>query len=114
MINYRKYEKSKRRKPEKMDEKIFESNRAAWNQATAFETGANHYSDGLDYFGNVKYELTEGFWFMHKMSEIISAILHNGMEMEEFEEYPFDLDGDYDQGAAEKFPFSYLITAKKK
>lgn len=79
-----------------------------------FETDANHYSEGLDYFGHVKYESKEGFWFMHKMSEIIAAILHNGIEIEEFEEYPFDLDGDPDQGTVGKFPFSYLITAKKK
>lgn len=79
-----------------------------------FEIGANHYSEGLDYFGHVKYESTEGFWFMHKMSEIIVAIRHNGIEIEEFEEYPFDLDGDFDQGTEGKFPFSYLITAKKK
>ncbi len=79
-----------------------------------FETGANHYSEGLDCFGNVKYESTEGFWFMRKMSEIIAAILHNGIGIEEFEEYPFDLDGDPNQGTAGNFPFSYLITAKKK
>ncbi len=79
-----------------------------------FETGANHYPEGLDYFGHVKYESTEGFWFMHKMSEIIVAILHNGIEIEEFEEYSIDLDGDSDQGTAGKFPFSYLITAKKR
>lgn len=30
-----------------------------------FETGANHYAEGLDYFGHVKYESKEGFWFMH-------------------------------------------------
>ena len=86
-----------------------------FNKLTSyFETGMNHYSEGLDYFGHVKYESPEGFWFMHKMSEIVVSILHNGIEIEEFEEYPFDLDGDFDQGAAEKFPFSYLITAKKK
>ena len=51
---------------------------------------------------------------MHKMSEIIAAILHNGIEIEDFEEYPFDLDGDPNKDVEGKFPFSYLITAKKK
>lgn len=50
---------------------------------------------------------------MHKMSEIITAILHNGIEIEDFEEYPFDLDGTPHKDVEGKFPFSYLITGKK-
>ena len=79
-----------------------------------FETGPNHYPKGLDYFGNVEYESSEGFWFMHKVSEIITAILHNGIEIESFDEYPLDLDGNPDKDVEGKLPFSYLITGKKK
>ncbi len=79
-----------------------------------FETNANHYPKGLDYFGNVEYESSECFWFMHKMSDIIMAILHNGIEIEEFNEYKFDLDGTPNLQVDGKFPFSYLITGKKK
>lgn len=79
-----------------------------------FETGPNHYPKGLDYFGNVEYESSEGFWFMHKVSDIITAILHNGIEIESFDEYPLDLDGNPDNDVEGKFPFSYLITGKKK
>ena len=50
---------------------------------------------------------------MHKMSEIITAILHNGIEIKDFEEYPFDLDGTPNKDVEGKFPFSYLITGKK-
>ncbi len=79
-----------------------------------FEAEPNHYPKGLDYFGNVEYDSDECFWFMHKMSDIISAILHNGLVMEDFEEYRFDLDGDPNEEVEGKFPFSYLITAHKK
>ena len=51
---------------------------------------------------------------MHKMSDIIMAILHNGIEIEEFNEYKFDLDGTPNLQVDGKFPFSYLITGKKK
>lgn len=79
-----------------------------------FTTSPNNYPKGLDYFGNVEYESNECFWFMHKMSEVITAILHNGMEIEDFDEYPFDLDGTPNKDVEGKFPFSYIITAKKK
>lgn len=79
-----------------------------------FETGPNHYPKGLDYFGNVEYESEECFWFMHKMSDVIAAILHHGIEIEDFAEYPFDLDGTPNPDVEGKLPFSYLITAKKR
>lgn len=79
-----------------------------------FKTSPSNYPKGLDYFGNVEYESNECFWFMHKMSKIITAILHNGIEIEDFEEYPFDLDGTPHKDVEGKFPFSYLITGKKK
>lgn len=36
----------------------------------------------------MEYESSEGFWFMHKVSELVTAILHNGIEIETFDEYP--------------------------
>ena len=69
-----------------------------------FETEPNHYPKGLDYFGNVEYESSEGFWFMHKVSEIITAILHNGIEIETFDEYPLDLDGNPEKDVEGKLP----------
>lgn len=79
-----------------------------------FETESNNYPTGLDYIGNVEYDSSECFWFMHKMSDIITAILHSGIEIEDFDEYPHDMDGTPDPAVAGKFPFSYLITARKK
>lgn len=85
-----------------------------WKLTSYFKTGANNYPTGLDYFGDVEYESSECFWFMHKMSDIVTAILRNGIEIEDFEEYEFDLDGSPNTEVLDKFPFSYLITAKKK
>lgn len=51
---------------------------------------------------------------MHKMSDIVTALLRSGLELDEFEEYPFDLDGTPDPDVEGKFPFSYLIMAHKK
>lgn len=79
-----------------------------------FETEPNNYPKGLDYFGNVEYDSSECFWFMHKMSDIVAALLRHGLEIQDFEEYPFDLDGTPHPEVEGKFPFSYLITAKKK
>lgn len=51
---------------------------------------------------------------MHKMSDIVAALLRSGLELDEFEEYPFDLDGTPDPDVEGNFPFSYLIMAHKK
>ena len=79
-----------------------------------FETEPNSYPTGLDYIGNVEYDSSECFWFMHKMSDIITAILHNGIEIEDFDEYQNDMDGTPDPAVEGKFPFSYLIAARKR
>lgn len=79
-----------------------------------FETKPNNYPTGLDYIGNVEYNSCECFWFMHKMSDIITAILHNGLEIQDFDEYQNDMDGTPDPTVSGKFPFSYLMTARKK
>ncbi len=92
----------------------FQFQKQNFDQLTSyFETEPNNYPKGLDYFGNVEYESAECFWFMHKMSDIITAILHNGIEIEDFNEYKYDLDGTPNAEVEGKFPFSYLITAKK-
>ncbi len=92
----------------------FEFQKQNFEQFTSyFSEEPNHYPKGLDYFGNVEYESKECYWFMHKMSDIITAILCNGIEIEVFNEYAFDLDGTPNRDVEGKIPFSYLITAKK-
>jgi SAM-dependent methyltransferase len=40
-----------------------------------FRKGPYNYAKGIDYVGGVEYESDDFFWFMHKISDIISAIL---------------------------------------
>lgn len=99
------------------------------NYATSyFEKGPYSYKDGLDYIGGVLYPAKNCYWFMHKMSDILNAMVSNNIEITEFNEYNFEitddpekvklapeqkqfLEGEIDQT---KFPLSYLLTGKKK
>ena len=79
-----------------------------------FEKGPYNYKDGLDYVGGVKYEAKECFWFMHKMSDILTAILHSGIEIVEFNEYNVEMANNPEAERYHNFPLSYILTGKKK
>ena len=79
-----------------------------------FAQGPHGYEDGLDYVGGVQYEAKECFWFMHKMSDIIKAVLQNGIEIEGFEEYNLEMANNPELMTCGKFPLSYILTGKKK
>jgi hypothetical protein len=78
-----------------------------------FEKGPYNYASGLDYVGGVEYESKECFWFMHRMSDIINAILKNGIAVHEFDEYNFNASNNEKTKMFDKFPLSYLLTGKK-
>jgi len=78
-----------------------------------FEKGPYSYEDGLDYIGGVKYEAKECNWFMHKMSDIINAIIKNNIKIEEFEEYNLEMANNDEAKFLNKFPLSYILIAKK-
>jgi hypothetical protein len=78
-----------------------------------FDKGPYHYKNGMDYVGGVQYEAKECFWFMHKMSDILSAILHNGIEIQEFDEYNLEMANSESAKLFDKFPLSYILTGKK-
>ena len=78
-----------------------------------FEKGPYNYVNGLDYLGGVEYESNECFWFMHKMSDIISALLVD-FEILEFEEYNF---GHTDSKLVKplgRVPFCFILSGRKK
>lgn len=79
-----------------------------------FEKKPYNYPTGLDYFGEVEYESNECLWFMHKISDIINAVLRNGIEIQDFDEYDIDLADNPDTKNYEKFPLSYILTGQKK
>ena len=79
-----------------------------------FEKGPYSYKNGLDYVGQTKYKAKECFWYMHKMSDIINAIISNGLEIENIEEYNMEMANNEKIKNTEKFPLSYIINCRKK
>ena len=79
-----------------------------------FDKGPHPYKDGMDYVGGAAYESKECCWFMHKMSEIIKAVLDSGIEIQDFEEYNLEMADNPAAKFYDKFPLSYILTGKKK
>ena len=79
-----------------------------------FKKGPFHYAAGLDYVGGVEYEADECFWFMHKISDIISAILQAGIELQEFDEYDLGNAANETVKLLNGFPLNYIINGRKK
>jgi len=78
-----------------------------------FEKGPYSYKNGLDYVGQTKYEAKECCWYMHKISDIINAIIRNGIEIENIEEYNTEIANEERMKNIEKFPLSYIISGRK-
>ena len=79
-----------------------------------FEKGPYTYPEGLDYFGDVEYESSECFWFMHKVSDVVMAVLQNGIEILDFDEYNTELADNPGTQGYDKLPLSYILSGKKK
>ncbi|MCL2643165.1 MAG: class I SAM-dependent methyltransferase [Candidatus Bathyarchaeota archaeon] len=96
-------------------ENSFRSENQNLNYATSyFDKGPYGYKDGLDYVGGVQYEAKDCYWYMHKISDILTAILHNGLEVLEFDEYNLEMANDLETKMYDKFPLSYILIGKKK
>jgi SAM-dependent methyltransferase len=78
-----------------------------------FEKGPFSYKNGMDYVGQIKYEAKECCWYMHKISDIINAIIHNGIEIENIDEYNTEIASEERMKDIEKFPLSYIISGRK-
>ncbi len=70
--------------------------------------------DGLDYYGHTTYESLPTYWFHHKLSDIFSAILGQGLAIQAFEEYPRDLSNvfAYLEQQPAMPPLSYALLAR--
>lgn len=79
-----------------------------------FEKGPYSYKNGLDYIGQTSYEAKASYWYMHKLSDIINAIISNGLEIENFEEYNMEMANNEKIKNMKKFPLSYIMNCKKK
>jgi SAM-dependent methyltransferase len=84
------------------------------NFISYFEKGPYSYKNGLDYVGQTRYEAKECCWYMHKFSDIINAIIHNGIEIENIEEYNTEIANNERMNNSIKFPLSYILSCKKK
>lgn len=92
----------------------FDATKHSFNDIISyFEKGPHNYEYGLDYVGGVKYEAQSCFWFLHKMSDILSAIRKSGIETIEFEEYNLDMLNSPNAPFFSKLPQSYILVGKK-
>jgi len=98
---------------------FFENEHSAENQNlesmnSYFKKDSYSYKDGLDYVGGVQYEAKECHWFMHKMSDIMNAIIKNGIVIREFNEYNLEMANNESIKHLDKFPLSYILIGKKE
>ena len=78
-----------------------------------FVKGPYSYKNGLDYIGQKKYDAKECYWYMHKMSDIINAIVNNNLEIVNIEEYNMEMANNEKIKNMKKFPLSYIINCIK-
>ncbi len=70
--------------------------------------------DGLDYYGHTTYESLPTYWFHHKLSDIFSAVLGQGLSIRSFAEYPHDLSNvfAYMEQETARPPLSFSLLAR--
>jgi SAM-dependent methyltransferase len=79
-----------------------------------FAKGPYSYRNGLDYVGGIPYEAKETCWFMHKLSDVINALIANGIDIQKFEEYNLEMANNPATQMFDKFPLSYILFAQKQ
>ncbi len=80
-----------------------------------FEKAPYVETDGLDYYGFERYDAKPATSFMHPTSEVITAGIGNGLQVERFEEFPDHISNSwYNLEAAELgVPMSYMMVMRK-
>jgi len=70
---------------------------------------------GLDYWGHETYKSKPTYWFQHKLSDIITACLGNGLALEAFTERDRDISGIFGNVTAQPIlpPLSYSLVVRK-
>lgn len=71
------------------------------------------YQDGLDYYGNENYSSPDTYEFLHTISDIINAIITNGLRIKQFNEYEHDISNGlaWVQKTGMRLPLSYILIA---
>ena len=73
------------------------------------------WEDGLDYYSMTKYKSVPKYSFPHKLSDIMTACLNNGLQLVSFEEYGHDITNlwAHFEHFKVKPPMCYTLVAKK-
>ena len=74
-----------------------------------FKKGPYSYKDGLDYVGEIKYNAKECCWFMHTVSDIITAIIKNNISIVDFRELEVEMGNNPITKRYDKLPLSYIL-----
>lgn len=86
-----------------------------WNEAVSyFSKGPYNYKNGMDYIGGIQYETGECYWFAHKIPDVIKAVLRNGIEILDFDEYNLEMANNHTAKLYDKFPLSYILAGRKQ
>ncbi len=73
-------------------------------------------TDVIVYDGQAAGEGAAHYWFVHTLSDIVTACLEHGLTLEHFREYPHNISGaDFDlyDGREAQLPQSYTLVARK-
>jgi SAM-dependent methyltransferase len=69
---------------------------------------------GLDYFGDSEYHAETTYSFPHNFSEILNAVISNGLNIRELREYPHDISAAFKHlEKYQKIPMCYTLVAQK-
>lgn len=79
-----------------------------------FHEGEISSTEGLDYYGGVEYDSPVSYEFSHTLSDIISAIIGNGLRICVFREYDADISNGFAwvQNTGLRLPLSYILCAE--
>jgi ubiquinone/menaquinone biosynthesis C-methylase UbiE len=78
-----------------------------------FDQTPRLWTEGLDYFGGKQYEATPTHRFLHKISDIIEALVGNGFVIESFRELEENMkEGMFRETPRCPLPRSYTLTAR--
>ncbi len=81
-----------------------------------FDKGPYKEAGGLDYLGNKEYQGSDNYTFNYTLGELFNTQIKNGLSIESFQEFPFDISNL--RAVIEKegvpFPLSYICVSKKR
>ncbi|WP_407572639.1 class I SAM-dependent methyltransferase [Deinococcus altitudinis] len=68
---------------------------------------------GLDYYSHQEYKSRPQYWFHHKLSDILGAVLGAGLVLKAFDEYPHDISAVFEhlETLPVKGPMCYILEA---